>query len=143
MPVYELINPSDPYTFEADDIRIAGFCAAYLSTGFGARRVGDGAEESTPVLIGWGDWLKEQGITKEFVQSNATKIADAFDSFLIGDAKICEDVKSMLAELPPEKREAWRANRQDRHRPSMNQIGEAAYAAAKHLRAKLEEKGGA
>ena len=41
MPIYELVNPSDTYTFEAPNIEVAGVAACLLSTGFGARRVGD------------------------------------------------------------------------------------------------------
>lgn len=35
MNVYELINPSDPYTFEAPNIEIAGAAVVLLSTAFG------------------------------------------------------------------------------------------------------------
>ena len=44
----------------------------------------------------------------------------------------------MLAELPPDKREAWKAKRQDRHRTSMNQIGERASSLAKGLRERTD-----
>ena len=56
MPIYELVNPSDPYTFEAPNIEVAGVCACLLSSGFGAR----GADESTPILFGWNAWLKDR-----------------------------------------------------------------------------------
>lgn len=39
MNTYELINPSDPYTFKAPDIKIAAVVACLLSTSFGARQV--------------------------------------------------------------------------------------------------------
>lgn len=134
MPIYELINPSDPYTFEAPNIAVAGVVACTLSSGFGARLMSDDVDESSPMLFGWDEWQKEQGIDDAWMLSHRSEVADAFDSFLIGDANQRQDVESMLAELPEEKREAWRAKRQDRHRSSMNQIGERAYQLAQQLR---------
>lgn len=141
MPIYELINMSDPYTFEAPNIQVAGAAAVLLSTGFGAKRVGDDVEESTPVLFGWDEWLKEQGIEKEWIESHAREVADALDSFLIGSPASRQDVEDMLAELPPKKRAAWRARRQDRHRGSLNKIGERAYQLAAQLRTAADAKG--
>ena len=134
MPIYELINPSDPYTFEAGSIEVAGAAVMYLSSGFGAKEVGDG--DSTPVLFGWDEWLKERKIDSDWIVAHRTEIANALDSFLIGDSCDRQDVEDMLAELPPDKRESWRARRQDRHRTSMNKIGETAYDLARRLREK-------
>lgn len=133
--LYELINPSDRYTFEAPSIEVAGAVAVLLSEGFGAKPVhGDG--ETTPILFGWNAWLKDRGIDEAWIKSHCGELADAYDSFLIGGANERADVESMLAMLPPEKREQWRAERQDRHRSSLNQIGERAYQLAKRFRAK-------
>lgn len=135
MPIYELINPSDPYTFEAGSIEVAGVAAATLSTGFGAQEVGCEDEgESTPVMFGWDEWLKEHGIDSDWIAAHRTEIADALDSFLIGNPADRQDVEDMLAELPPDKQESWKARRQDRHRTSMNQIGESATNLARRLR---------
>lgn len=134
MPLYELINPSDPYTFRANSVEIAGAATVLLSTQFGAKPV-DGEGEGTPVLFGWEEWLKAHGIDRDWIDAHALEIADALDSFLIGNPHTRADVESMLAELPPEKREAWRLKRQGRHRTSMSQIGEAAYEMAARLRA--------
>lgn len=138
MKLYELINPSDRYTFYAPNIEVAGVAVCQLSTNFGAKEIG--GDEQTPILFGWGAWLESRGITSEWVDSHLSEIADALDSFLIGGPAERADVESMLAELPEEKRVAWRAKRQDRHRSSMNQIGEAAYAYAKAIREKIAEK---
>lgn len=135
MTLYELVNPSDGYTFYAPSIEIAAACAVLLSTGFGATP-SSGEGESTPVLFGWQEWLDERGIDSEWIDSHRDEIADAYESFLIGGSSERADVESMLAMLPEEKREEWRNQRQDRRRSSMNQIGEAAYAKAKQLRSK-------
>lgn len=134
MPVYELINPSDPYTFEAPNLDVAGATAVLLSPGFGAKRVDDDVDEFTPVFFGWQEWLDEHGIDKEWVAKHKGEVADALDSFLIGDVNRRQDVVDMLAVLPPEQREDWRARRQKRHRTSLNRIGEAAYKLAAQLR---------
>lgn len=130
MKLYELINPSDPYTFHAPSIEVAGACAVMLSSGYGAREVG-GDGEQTPILFGWDEWLDARGINIDWASAHAREIAEAYDSFLIGDAAQRADVESMLAMLPEEKRRAWRDQRQDRQRSSMSRIGEAAYAKAK------------
>ena len=100
MPIYELINPSDPYTFEAPDLLVAGVAAYLLSSGFGATRVSDEVEESTPVMFGWREWLDSHGIDAAWMKNHHLEVADALDSFLIGDANGRVDVQSMLAVLP-------------------------------------------
>ena len=134
MRFYELINPSDAYTFEAPNIEVAGVAAVLLSPGFGAKDITPGSDESSPVLLGWEEWLKDRGIDEDWVKSHRTELAAVYDSFLIGDMSAREDAKEVLRLLPEGEREAWRSQRQDRRRTSMNQIGEAAYAAAKRLR---------
>lgn len=140
MPVFELINPSDRYTFEAPNIRVAGAAVCCLSTGFGARRV-DRPEEVTPVLFGWEEWLKQRGVNAKWFQAHWAEVADALASFLIGTPTDRADVVDMLAQLPADKREAWRDRRQDRHRTSLNRIGEAAYATAERLRTVWADSG--
>lgn len=135
--LFELINPSDPYTFRAPSIEVAGAAVALLSTSFGAKCLDEGVDESTPVLFGWNEWLEDRGINDEWVLDNSEAIADALDSFLIGDARHREDVEAMLSEIPEDRREAVRNDRQGRNRSSMNAIGENAYAIAKALRARL------
>lgn len=135
MPIYELINPSDPYTFEAPNIEVAGVVACGLSSAFGAKRVGDDVEESSPILYGWLEWEKANGIDVDWLDENRAAIADALDSFMIGSLESRRDVEVMLAEIPEDKRERIKLDRQHRHRTSLNQIGEYAYRLAKRLRA--------
>lgn len=137
MILYELINMSDPYTFYAPSVEVAGFCACQLSPAFGATPV-NGEGEKTPVLFGWDDWLEEHGVDADWVAAHQAEIADAYDSFLIGDAHKRADVESMLEMLPEQKREEWRAKRQDRHRSSLNEIGDRAYELAQAFRTQSE-----
>jgi hypothetical protein len=137
--LYELINPSDPYTFYASSIEVAGACTVILSTGFGAKPV-DGEGPSTPVMFGWNEWLKERGIDDTWLDEHLSELAECYESFLIGDAAKRADVESMLAMLPEDKRQEWRDQRQDRYRSSLNQIGEAAYSRARAFRATLAKR---
>lgn len=134
MPVFELINPSDPYTFVAPSLEVAAVCAAMLSTGFGARQVDPPADETSPVLLGWDEWLADRGIDRRWIEAHESELADAFESFLIGNLADRRDVEEALALIPAESREAWRARRQERHRTSINDIGESAYRWARRLR---------
>jgi hypothetical protein len=142
MKTYELINSSDPYTFKAPDIKIAAVVACLLSTGFGARQVepADPDVEQTPILFGWNEWLSSHNIDDKFIDNHLSEIADAYDSFLIGGLSQRKDAEEMLEMLPAKKREEWKANRQDRHRSSMNQIGETAAKYAKVYRLAAERK---
>ena len=133
--LYELINPSDAYTFYADSIEVAGVAVALLSTQFGAKPA-DGEGESTPILFGWDKWFEERLIDSSWIDVHRLEIADALDSVLIGDACERADIEVLLEGLPMEKRETWRAERQDRRRSSMSRIGETAYENAKRLRRK-------
>lgn len=130
--LFELVNPSDPYTFYAPSVQIAGIVAYSLAPGFGAKAVGQ--DLSTPVFLGWDEWMQSHGIDDDFAEQHRSEIADAFDSFVIGTAARRADVESMLARLPESERQAWRDERQDRHRSSESKIGEVAYEYAKRLR---------
>lgn len=134
MPLYELINPSDPFTFEAPDILVAGVAVALLSTGFGARCIDGSSDDQTPVLFGWSEWLASYGVDDAWVESHRLQLADAFDSFLIGGGAERNDLQRAMELMTPEAREQFKADRNERHRTSMNNIGRAAYARAKRLR---------
>lgn len=130
--IWQLINPSDPYTFLAPTVEIAAVAVAFLSTGFGAATL-DGSQ-STPILFGWGAWMKEHGIDEEWINKHEAEIADALDSMLIGDVADREDADEILTRLPADERQQWRASRQERRRTSINQIGQRAYKLAAHIR---------
>jgi hypothetical protein len=135
--ICEIINPSDPYTLRCQNFLVAAVAVAFLGSGNLGLRSEDG-EQSTPVLFGWEDWLKDQGIEDEdlgaFAKVHRSEMADILDSVMIGDAKARQDAEAFLAELPEDKRAAWLAERHDRRRSSANDIGAAAWSLAKRLR---------
>jgi hypothetical protein len=133
--LYELINPSDPYTFYAPSIEIAGVAACMISPSYGAKPVANEGE-SSPVLFGWAEWFREHGINSQWVATHADEIAEALDSLLIGGSGARADVEALLDALPEEEQADWIRQRQARERSSMNDIGGRAYALAANLRKK-------
>lgn len=128
-----LINPSDPYTFRAPTLEVAGAAVAMLSTSFGARPA-DGQGEETPVLFGWEAWFAARGIGRAWALAHREELAAALDSFLIGAPEEREEVERQLALLPEDQRAAWRDERHERRRSSVDDIGEEAYETARRLR---------
>jgi hypothetical protein len=61
-------------------------------------------------------------------------MAEILDSVLIGPVAQRADAESMLALLPEDQRASWLAERHDRRRSSMNDIGAAAWDLANRLR---------
>lgn len=130
--LFELINLSDPYTFEAPSIEIAGVCASQLSPAFGAKSLETG--ETTPLLFGWDEWLQERKIDEVWCSEHLAEVADAYDSFLIGSASERVDLAVIKSKLNAEEWVKFRDERQDRLRSSRNKIGELAYQNAADLR---------
>ena len=136
--LYELVNPSDPYTFYASSLYVAGVVAGLLSTHYVAVAVGN-EENRTPVLFGWDEWVEERGIDGEWIDNHALELSEAFGSFLIGGPERRADIESMMDMLPEEKIHQWRDQRQERERSSLHKIGEIAYQWAAQLKAKHEK----
>jgi hypothetical protein len=126
--VFDIANPSDAYTIKGP----------FMACAIAVAILGNGAYgiKGTPVLFGWDDWLKEQGIEdlSAHIDAHAVEIADALESVLIGSERDREEVESTLAMLPEEKREEWLAMRHDKQRSSMNDIGGKARKIAARLR---------
>lgn len=135
MPVWELINPSDAYTFEAPSIEIAAVIAMLLGNGYGAKRIDVSIDDDrTPLFSGWPDWCHEHGIDEHFFDNHLPEIAAAFESFLIGSYAERLDYVKVLKAVPKNKRAAVIAERQERRRTSMNRIGEVAEFGARVYR---------
>lgn len=132
--LYELINPSDAYTFRAPSIEVAGVCAAFLSTAYGARQLGGNSTETTPILLGWNEWLEDRGINDAWIDSHASEISEAYASFMIGDYAQRSEIESLLQMVPEEQRQKWLNERQEKKRSSLNKIGERAYQLAAHFK---------
>lgn len=127
--VWEIANPSDKYTIKGP----------FMACAIAVAMLGNGAYgiDGTPVLFGWDAWLKEKGIEdlSAHIDAHKVEIAAALDSVLIGSKSDRAEVESALALMPAEKHAAWLAERHDRRRSSMNNIGGRARKLAAMLRA--------
>lgn len=130
MKIYEIANPSDAYTLEADNFLVAAVAVALL--GNGAYGI-----EGTPCLFGWDAWLKEhvpQGVNA-FIDANAEAMAAVLDSVMIGSETDRKNYHKALGLIDnPAKREEWKLHWHDERRSSLNDIGSRAWALAKKLR---------
>lgn len=140
---YKLINPSDPYTFIAEDLEVAALTVFSLTTLFGAKPKDSGAEEVPVFMFGGAeDWYTEHfgRAVKEGMQAKRAAVADALASMMFGDF---EDRRrydcALKAITEPEARERFIREWQDGH-SSMNDIGSAAHRNAKILREQTAKK---
>lgn len=134
---YELINPSDPYTFEAPDLEVAALVVGLLSPTFGAVSKNRKEEEEVPVFIfgGYEEWYKEtfSKSPDEGLMARKTEVGQALLSVMLGKFEDREKYNAALEAIDdPAKREAFMEKWQDK-RTSLNNIGGVAHAIGKAL----------
>ena len=139
---YELINPSDPYTFLAESHEIAALTVFILSTMYGAKS--KSGEEEVPLFLFGGseEWYVEQfGRTPaEGIDALKKGIAEALDSFMLGDFEDRRRYNAALNAITDEdKKKQFKVEWQD-GRSSLNDIGAFAHRTAKKLFAALEKE---
>lgn len=135
MKEYELINPSDPYTFLASSKEVAALAVASVSVIYGAKSK-DG-EEEIPIFIvgGFEEWY-EQEFGRDYesgVEALKSELADALSSFMYGgfeDRERYELALSCITE--PDKKEEFIVKWND-GRSSLNDIGTYCHKLAKKL----------
>lgn len=132
---YNLANPSDPYTFVADDLETAALVVYSLSLGYGATTK-DG-EIAVPIFIFGG---AEEWYTKQFgrsvedgLKAKKKQVAEALNSMMLGHFEDRRRYEAALAAITePDKREKFIAEWQD-GRSSMNDIGTYCHKLAEKL----------
>ena len=132
---FDLINPSDPYTFLADDLETAALVVFSLSTMYGAESK-DG-DINVPVFILGGaiDWYKEQfnRTPDEAIECKREEVAAALASMMYGSF---EDRRRYTVALElitdEEKRTEFIEEWQDAH-SNLNDIGTYAHNLAKKM----------
>lgn len=132
---YELINPSDPYTFLAENKEIATLTVFCLSTLYGAKSQ-DGKEEIPLFLFGGSkEWyINEFGRTPdEGLKAEKEKVANALLSFMYGHFEDRRRYDAALRAITDdEKRQLFIAEWQD-GRSSLNDIETAAHERGKRM----------
>lgn len=148
MTEYELINPSDPYTFEAEDFETAALVCFIMGSGYYGAEPKDGGEE-VPIFIFGGaeSWYKATfGTTFEESIDDPEKVArlsKALASMMLGDFEDRAKYNAALEAIDdPEKRAAFIDEWQGRC-SSLNDIGGRAHKLAQALAATANTKEGA
>lgn len=144
MVVAEIVNPSDKYTIKGTPI-ILCYAGLFLGEGQYALNTRDG-ETVLPLMLFGGDpkkfILDEFGEDfDEYLAAHYTDVADCLDSVMIGGFNAREDAEKALEGMNPEEREKWLAERHDKRRSSMNDIGGYARKLAAAFRKKAAENG--
>ena len=144
MALFEISNPSDPYTIKSDDWRVT--CAATLLLGGGAYGLTEyRGKRGMPVFLlgGCDAWFKSEFNcdAEEFIKTTSLEsIIAALDSVLIGSPSSRLEFDLALDAIDnPEKKRAVLAARHDRKRSSMNNIGASAERLANKLRETLKK----
>jgi len=144
--LFNLVNPSDPYTIEAPSLDIATLAALLLGQGKYPLTSLDGGENVPHFLFGGTDaWCKEHfgenlmELSNRLMDTKLAEVADCLDSILYGDAQDRIQFLAETADMNRETFEAARFMRQDAKRSSINDIGERAYRMAAKLRQSITD----
>lgn len=139
---YEIINPSDAYTFSAPDFATAAAAVLLLGEGkYGARSEDD--TERLPVFLfgGSGPFIVETfgavGLS-DWIDAHRAAIADALDSVMSYGFRERGAFDAACELLSGEALQGYRAKLHDANRSSMNDIGSRAWAIAARLREPVE-----
>lgn len=137
MTEYELINPSDPYTFVAADKEVAALVIGNLSLAFGAETKDEAEADRVPIFMfgGFDEWYqKEFGRTPtEGMTARKKEVSDALASFMLGRFEDRARYNAALEAIDdPAKVEAFKEQWQD-GRTSLNNIGGVAHSIATYI----------
>ncbi len=139
MMEYEFINPSDPYTFLAEDFETATLTVLTLGPQYGAKPR-DGGESVPLFFLSDTDyltnWYQEHfnHTIEEGADAKRGAIADALLSFMLGDFEDRRRYDAALAAITePDKREWFIKEWQDGC-SSLNDIGTRAHELGRKLK---------
>jgi len=132
MILYNLINPSDPYTFEAPDFEAAFLTVQVIfGTQYGAEVLHGGTDEDrVPVFIlrSLNEFIRERfGVSRDEFEASIPEKWDRLPPVL--DTFCCGSREGFDALTIEE-----RAARNDQRRTSLNDIGRRAFEAAARIR---------
>ena len=142
--LYEIVNPSDPYTIEAESLDVAFVACIFLGGGqYGLREIQNG-RTAIPLFIfgGCEEWCKGEfkesfkAIVDRVTTEKSSELAACLDSCLIGNGQDRETYQTGLQLIDdPAKREQWRSKWHEDRWSSLNNIGARAWRMARELRA--------
>lgn len=143
-PLWELINPSDPYTFRARSTQAATVAMLFLShLACGGKPVDPACGlERTPMCPfglteeGMRRVLADEGISDldEWLKEHREEVAEVLESVEIGRPEEQEELAEATSLMSPEDAAEYRAKWRDKRRSSMNNIGARAQRLAEMFR---------
>ena len=141
---YEISNPSDAYTMQASDLKVAQMATLLLGQGAYGLQDADGntafpiyGNTALPIfLFGGGKEfpLREFGVVGPWIDANRDALVDALESVQIGGISERRELDDALSCMATENRAEYLKRRHDRLRTSQNNIGQAAWDLAARLR---------
>lgn len=137
--LYEIINPSDQYTIESEDFKVACVATLLLGSGqWGLKQINGDAEMPLFLFGGVDEWFAAQ-FNQPFAEVveaiSHQQLGEVLDTVLIGGADERQVYNDGLALIDdPLKREEWRNRWHEQRRTSLNDIGARAYSIAESLR---------
>lgn len=142
---YELINPSDAYTFEANSREVAALTVFNISTAYAAHAETGKDDDGVPMFIFGGavDWYKETfgRSPDEGITALITDVANALESFMLGHFEDRRRYKAALNAITDSKNRAmFMAEWQD-GRSSLNDIGTYAHRLATQIKNSITQGG--
>ena len=146
--LYEIVNPSDPYTFEAADAAIAFGVSVVLGCGRYSMEPLEAGGTRVPMFLtdssskAW--CLQTLGKTLNAVMAEITgrrllEFAAALDSVCIGGPEERAELAAFLASVQPNATEFRRGAWHDERRTSVTDIGRAAWGTARSMRMAAEK----
>lgn len=139
---YELINPSDPYTFMASSNEVAALTVFFISTAYGAKAKDKSFEVPIFIFGGSAEWYQEEfgHSPDDGLSENKEEVANALESVMYGHFEDRKRYQAALKAIDDErKKEKFIAEWQDGI-SSLNDIGNYAYTLAKKLKASIESE---
>lgn len=134
---YKLVNPSDSYTFLADDLETAALTVFCLSPLYGAETKDDKMKVPIFIVGDSEEWYIEQFGRNSYdgIKDKRKQVVSALDSMMLGDFKDRRRYEAALSAITDlEKKKEFIVKCQNRH-SSMNDIG----TYCKKLAKKIEE----
>lgn len=148
--IYEVVNPSDPVTIEANDSILAAVAVILLSNGdYGLYDEDD--RTVIPIFRLSGPerlikWLHENNIDSnkidEFYAKNGDELATILESVVYGQRSDRAGILALTEKMSAKDRLDALSKWNESKRSSMNDIGEQAHQLAKALRKKAKEARG-
>lgn len=135
--LWDIVNPSDPYTMKGDDHLAVAVAVMFLGEGQYAANEIDGERQVPLFLFGGHEaWLQKTFDTtlEKALENNRLAIADALESVMIGSPSARRTYETALKHLPEEAHAGYRAEVLDQQRSSLNNIGKRAWGLARAIR---------